>query len=417
MVDNAVPSIRQMANQFVTDIGHIEGDGAGHNHGTGIVCHPQFMDNRSHQAQHATCTLEALQRCPIIVQAIKYFRMNRVAGHHTVPILNFLSFQREICRVFLIHLAECRTYGIARGLVLAVKEQSAAHNLKALVGCNRLPDGLHTPKGMLNRLQRNLTGLTANFNGRLRDRSNHDAVIAGARSLSNFLNKGDEVVIRASGQARNAVEFLCISNQLVHQNQAMAALVQQCFQGFRSGGNTMPVSFTNQRIQVWATGRGHQLIGHLAPDRVDRITGQIGRVLLFVGVKGCTHQHRHICFRQFGQTGFIQNRLQAGNLIHRDTTLDHVVQRQHTMGLTAAERCFQLDDRLTADTGNALQRFHQQARHTLGNIGAGKKLHRVTVLKSTFSAGNLCQVSGKFRRLVASFCYIGMGLDNLSPAG
>ena len=343
-----------MANQLVTDIGHIERDGAGHNHGAGIVCHPQFMDNCSHQAQNATGALEALQRCPIVVQTVKYFRVNRVAGHHTVPILNFLSFQREICRVLLIHLAECSANGIARCRVLAVKEQSAAHNFKAFVRGNRLPDGLHTPKGVLNRLQRNLAGLAADFNGRLRDRSNHDAVIARARSLSNFLNKGDEVVIRASGQAGNAVEFLCISNQLVHQNQAMAALVQQRFQRFRSGGNTMPVSFTNQRIQVWATGRSHQLIGHLAPDRVDRITGQIGRVLLFVGVKGCTHQNRHICFRQFGQTGFIQNRLQAGNLIHRDTALDHMVQGQHTMGLAAAERCFQLDDRLTADTGNAL---------------------------------------------------------------
>ena len=77
----------------------------------------------------------------------------------------------------------------------------------------------NTPKGVLNRLQRNLAGLAADFNGRLRDRSNHDAVIARARSLSNFLNKGDEVVIRASGQAGNAVEFLCMQLEFKRQEQ------------------------------------------------------------------------------------------------------------------------------------------------------------------------------------------------------
>ena len=45
---DGVPSLVQIPNQFFAHIGYIQGDRAGHNHGTGVIAHPKFMDHRSH---------------------------------------------------------------------------------------------------------------------------------------------------------------------------------------------------------------------------------------------------------------------------------------------------------------------------------------------------------------------------------
>ena len=163
-VNNAVPSIRQMAYQFIPYIRYVQRNRPRHDHGTGIIRHPKLMDDSSHQAQNATGTLKAFQRCPISIQPVKNLGMNRVAGYHTVPILHFLSLHRKIRGILLIHTAESVADHISGIRIFTVEEQSTAYNFKALICCNRLPDRFHSSKCMLDSFQRRLTSVTANFN-------------------------------------------------------------------------------------------------------------------------------------------------------------------------------------------------------------------------------------------------------------
>lgn len=59
-VNNAIPSIRQMTDKFVTNLWHIQSNRARHYHCTFIICHPELVDNSCHQAKDASGTLESL---------------------------------------------------------------------------------------------------------------------------------------------------------------------------------------------------------------------------------------------------------------------------------------------------------------------------------------------------------------------
>jgi len=163
------------------------------------------MDNRRHQAQNAAGSLETLQCRPVFVKAVEYFGVNRVAGHHPVPVLNFAGFKREVVLVLVIHLAEFGADSIPSVRVLAVKEQTAAHDFKALVRGNRLPDGLHAPEGMLDGLKRRFTRVSADFDIRFGDRRDHKAVLTRPCRFGHFLNEGDEIVESSGGQSVCAV--------------------------------------------------------------------------------------------------------------------------------------------------------------------------------------------------------------------
>ena len=193
-VNDAVPGIRKVANQLITDLRHIQRNGARHNHSALIVCHPKLMNNCCHQTQHTSCALESLQCCPIAIETIEYFWMYRVARYKAVTIFHFLGFKRKIFRIVLIHLAECITNSIAGCFVLAVQKQSAAYNFKFFVCSNWLPNRLHTSKGMLDCFECLLACLATNLNAGFRNRSNHDAVFTCARSFGNLLNECNEII-------------------------------------------------------------------------------------------------------------------------------------------------------------------------------------------------------------------------------
>ena len=94
-----------------------------------------------------------------------------------------------------------------------------------------------------------------------------------------------------------------------------------------------------------------------------------------------------------------------------------MVKRQHTVGLAAAKGGFQLDDRLAILSADPLECLHQQTGHALGDVGAGKKLHRVTVFKGTLAPCYLRQIGGKLCVFVASLRYIRVRLHHVPPAG
>ena len=205
-----------MPGQLIAHCWHIHRDGTGHDQKSGITAHPKFMDDRSHQAQDTTGSLESFQCGPILIQTVKHLRVDRVAGNHSFPILHLAGFHREISLVLVIHLTELRADRIAGLRVFAVQEEPPAHDLKALVCRHRLPDGLHTSKGMLNGFQGNFSRIAADFDIRLRDRGHHKTVLAGPRCFCHLLDEGDEVVKGSGRQSVCAIQFLCIGHQLVH---------------------------------------------------------------------------------------------------------------------------------------------------------------------------------------------------------
>jgi len=203
------------------------------------------MNNCCHQTQHTSCALESLQCCPIAIETIEYFWMYRVARYKAVTIFHFLGFKRKIFRIVLIHLAECITNSIAGCFVLAVQKQSTAYNFKSFVCSNWLPNRLHTSKSMLDCFECLLACLATNLNAGFRNRSNHDAVFTCACSFGNLLNECNEIIERTSRQTFCTKENFCVSNQLVHQNQAGATFVEQVLQVLRAGSYAFQIGITN----------------------------------------------------------------------------------------------------------------------------------------------------------------------------
>ncbi|OQB40778.1 MAG: hypothetical protein BWY09_00704 [Candidatus Hydrogenedentes bacterium ADurb.Bin179] len=193
------------------------------------------MDDRRHQAQDAAGPLETLQSRPILVQTVEHLGVDGIAGNHPFLILKLLCLQGEIALILIVHLAEPGTDLVAPIRVLAVKEQAAAHNFKALAGRNRFPNRLHAPEGMLNGLKRGLARLAADFNIGFGDRGDHQAVLAGPGRFSYFLNKGDEIVKCACRQTPGAVNLFGVGDDLVHEDQAGRGGVKQVFKRFRTG--------------------------------------------------------------------------------------------------------------------------------------------------------------------------------------
>ena len=62
-------------------------------------------------------------------------------------------------------------------------EQAAAHDFKALVGGDWLPDGFHTAKGMLDSGQRFFTAAFSHLDFAFGDGRHHQTVFTGAGSF------------------------------------------------------------------------------------------------------------------------------------------------------------------------------------------------------------------------------------------
>ncbi len=92
-----------------------------------------------------------------------------------------------------------------------------------------------------------------------------------------------------------------------------------------------------------------------------------------------------------------------------------MVQREHRVGLAAAEVGLQLHHRIAALAGESLDRTHQQSLQALGKIGAAEELDRIAVLVTPFTEMHLPQIGGELGLLVAPAGHIGMRSHDLAP--
>ena len=94
-----------------------------------------------------------------------------------------------------------------------------------------------------------------------------------------------------------------------------------------------------------------------------------------------------------------------------------MVKRQHTVGLAAAKGGFQLNDRLAVLSADPLECLHQKTGHALGDVGSGKKFHRVTVFKGSLTPRYLRQIGGELCIFVTSLRHIWVRFHHVPPAG
>ena len=267
------------------------------------------MNHRRHQAQHAARPLKTLQCRPILIEAVEHLGMNRIAGDHTLTVLQLACLHWKYILIRMVHLTECRTDAVSGIRILTVEEEAAAHNLKALVRRHGLPDRLHAPKGMCNTLKRSLPCRTADLDLRLGDRRDHETVLTRTCRLGDLLDKGNKVVKRAGRKTVHTIDFLCIGDQLIHEDEARPRCVKEILQCLRARRYPLLVRLLHIVIELRIARRCSELCCHLPPQRMDHDAGHVRRTLHPRRINGGTDEHRHVRLWQCGQPRTREHRL------------------------------------------------------------------------------------------------------------
>ena len=374
------------------------------------------MNHRRHQAEHAARPLKTFQCRPVLVEAVEHLGVNRIARDHTLTVLQLAGLHGKYVLIRMVHLAECRTDAVSGIRVLAVEEEAAAHNLKALVRRHGFPDRLHTPKGMCDTLKRSLPCRTANLDLRLRDRRDHETVLTRTCRLGDLLDKGNEVVKRAGRKTVHTIDFLCIGDQLIHEDEARPRRVKEIFQCLRSGRSPLLVRLLHIVVELRIARRCSELCRHLPPQRMNHQPRHVRRTLHPRRVYGRTDEHCHVRLGQCGQPRTREDRPHCRDLVERYRSVQHVIERKHTVRLAAAECRLELDHGLAVLAADASKRLHEQPRHALGHIGTRKELHGVAILERALATCDLCEVCSELGVLVPSRRHIQMRFDYVAPA-
>ncbi len=85
------------------------------------------------------------------------------------------------------------------------------------------------------------------------------------------------------------------------------------------------------------------------------------------------------------------------------------------MRLAAAEVGLELDDRVAAAIGEALDAANEESAQAFGEEGASEELGRVAVLVGAFAKVHLPEVGGELSLLVTTAGDVGMGRHHLAP--
>jgi len=92
-----------------------------------------------------------------------------------------------------------------------------------------------------------------------------------------------------------------------------------------------------------------------------------------------------------------------------------VVERQHAVGLAAAERRLQLNDGIAPLGREPPDAGDEQRQQPLGEVGTAEELGRVLVFGLSRSGDDVREVRRELRLDVAPAGHVGMGLDHLAP--
>ena len=94
---------------------------------------------------------------------------------------------------------------------------------------------------------------------------------------------------------------------------------------------------------------------------------------------------------------------------------EQVVQRQHRVGLAAAEVGLQLHHRVAAPPAEPLHGADQHLPQARGQVGATEKLRRVAILVGSLAEEHLPQIGGELRLLIAPAGHVLMRRHHVAP--
>ena len=203
------------------------------------------------------------------------------------------------------------------------------------------------------------------------------------------------------------MELARVGHPLVDQDQARPVLLEQLAQHVARVRGLLVVGLDAREGLLAA-----ELPGQLAPQRAHHRAVRLGD-----GIAGrdlVPHQHHALRLGQALHARVGQHRVHASQLA-RVRPGEQVVERQHRVGLAAAEVGLELHHRVAALARDALHAAHEQALQALGEVGAAEELLRLLVLVRAFAQMHLPEVGGELRLLVAPARHVGVRRDDLAP--
>ena len=111
---------------------------------------------------------------------------------------------------------------------------------------------------------------------------------------------------------------------------------------------------------------------------------------------------------------FGQQLIEARQILHRRPA-DHVIERQHRVGLAAAEVGLQLDDRIAARARQPLGGADQQVAQAVGQIGAAEEFARIAVLGRRAAVVHLGEIGRELGLLEFAGRNVLVRLDHFAP--
>ena len=297
-------------------------------------------------------------------------------------------------------------------------EQPPAHDLEALLGAGRPPRGFDTAHDVAQPVERLAPALAAHLHvigpgvgraGGVRGGQADDeqAVLRQLGRFGEHLGEGELGLEAACRKVTLVVELTRIGHPLVDQDEAGAILLEQLAQRIAGAGRPFVVGVD--------AGKGRltpELPGQLAPQRAHH--GAVGLDDRVAGRDLVAHQHHAADGRQRLGVGLLHDRIDAGQLAGCDTG-EEVIERQHGVGLAAAEVGLELHHRIAAAAGETPHRAHQHGFQALGEVGAAEELDRVAILVRPFAQVHLPEVGGELSLLVAAAGHVAMGRHHLAP--
>ena len=111
---------------------------------------------------------------------------------------------------------------------------------------------------------------------------------------------------------------------------------------------------------------------------------------------------------------FRQQLVEAGQ-VPRRSAARHVIERQHGVGLAAAEVGLKFDHRIAARAGESFSRADQKRAEAVGEIGAAEELLRIAVFRRRAAGVDLSEIGGELRLKEIASRDVMVRLDNLTP--
>ncbi|MNO82392.1 hypothetical protein D3C76_736650 [compost metagenome] len=195
-----IPASGQVIGELVAGVGISKRQTTSHDQRVVVPVFPQAVDDLGHHLQDATGTLEVIEARPVVIQPVKYLRMNRVSLLQTFEVMAFLSFGRKFPTVSNVEVCELTTHLLSSQLVVDPTEQTTPNDLKSLLSRHRLPQRLHTAEVMRKRLQSAHTALATRFFFGLWQRGQHYRCGHSFKRLGQRLDEGQVGVKGSAGQ-------------------------------------------------------------------------------------------------------------------------------------------------------------------------------------------------------------------------